>query len=735
MEESLRLLKPYLRGLPLIVFAMVAGYMIMAQYLNYVTPKYESVTRLRLADINEGVPNSNLYKDFDVFSTSNKIAAEVEILKSELLINNALDRLDFDTEIFRVGKMRSTELYDNSPVMVEFLLLDDRLHDRMFNLHLHDDMTFKLVHPDGQELDAVLGDTLDVKGGKLLLSLNTPYIDSRESIDIADHYQFKKMSRMKLVSQVKEALSVMPVDKDVPVIRLIYTSPHPVKAARFPDLLAKTYIDDYIKTKSEAARLTMNFLGEQVNDVNQKLSQIELDIQNYRNKEEITNIHQESETLLREISQMRIQQTNLAMSMKAINELNEYITAGSDNFAELAPNFEAFTDLLSTELVKKANELRAEKRDLLLVYTPQDKRVQVIDEKLDDVYSYLIESISNTRRNLEIKHENLSRDIQLTELQLIDYPEKERRLTILKREFEIYQESYNFLNEKNIEAEIAFAASMSFHRIIEHARIAESPFSPNYIILKIVAAMLAGGGTIVLIFLVHAIKARVNDKLTIQSSSTVPVVAATPKLKSIDELQGHFLHQVNQLEVKKLIQPGSIVTLNAFTAAEGAHFHALHAAEALSRQNRSVLLVDAGNLSGLNPLQAGDVHPINDNLSVVHLDHPNYSFYTNEQIAELVKSLAKRFDVTVVSNALLGSQLSLQLMKASDANLVVLDSRRTPAKQVPMVDLIKDEYQIGEIYFILNRSGYNPNIIIEVAGWIIKKFGRKNNMFDTLTYA
>jgi len=631
--------------------------------------------------------------------------------------------------------MRSTELYENSPVVVTFLQLDDKLHDRTFNLHLNEDLTFKIVHPDGSEHQSTLGDTLVAEGVTLVLALNTPYIESREIIDVADHYQFKKMSRKKLVSQVKEAITILPVDKDVPVIRLIFTSPHPVKAARFPDVLAQTYIEDYITAKSEAARLTMNFLGDQVSDVNQKLSQIELDIENYRNQEGITNIHQESETLLRELSQMRIQQTNLSMSLNAINELNEYIIAGSDNFAELAPNFEAFTDLLSTELVKKTNELRAEKRDLLLVYTPNEKRVQAVDEKLDDIYSYLVESISNTRRNLEIKYENLSRDIRLTELQLVDYPEKERRLTILKREFEIYQESYNFLNEKNIEAEIAFAASMSFHRIIEHARVAESPFSPNYIILKIVAAMLAGGGTIVLIFLVHAIKARVNDKLTIQSTSSVPVVAATPKLKSIVELQEHFLHQVNQLEVKKLIRPGFTVTFNAFSINEGSHFHALHASEALSRQARRVLLVDAPNKTGLSPLSAGEVHPIGDFLSVVHLDHPTYSFYTNEQIAELVRNLSSGFDATVISNSPLATQLSLQLMMASDVNLVVVDSRATPAKQIPKVDLIKEEYGMGEIYFILNRSGYNPNIVVEVTGWILKKLGRKDNRFDTLTYA
>lgn len=741
MEESLRLLKPYLRGIPLIILAMITGYLIMTQYLNYVTPKYESVTRLRLADSGDGVPNSSLYKDFDVFVSKNKIATEVEVLKSELLINRALDLLDFDIEIHRVGTMRSAELYNNSPFLLDIVSLESQLQDKVFNLYLRENKSYTLVHPDGIEYEAELGDTLAVAGGKLLISLNEPYLQSRNGTQVVDHYQFKKLSRNRLVSQVKSALSVLPVDKDVAVIRLVFESPHPEKASIFPDKLAEAYIEDYITYKSEAARMTVVFLNKQIEEVTQKLSRIELDIESYRNQEKITNIGQETETRLREISQMKIQQTNLLMNFEAIKELNEYIKTGADNFDELAPNFEAFTDLLSTELIKKMKELRSEKKDLLLIYTPDEDRVKIIDDNLNDIYNYLIESISNTRRNLEIKYENLSRDILLAELQLVDYPEKDRLLTILKREFEIYQESYNFLNEKKIEAEIAQAASTSFHRIIEQAGIPESPFSPNYIILKIVASLLSGGGVIVLIFLIHTIKARVNDKLTIEINSAIPIVATTPNLKKEEDLQKHFLHLVNQLEIKNLIRPNSILTVNTFGSGDGGEFHAIHASEALSRQNRRVLLVDVGNKNGwcenttLTPLESGDIYSLTEKLFVVQLDEKKYSFYTNEQIADLLRKLSKGFDCIIVSNDLIGSQLSLQIMKAADTNVVVADSRLTPAKVIPRIDLIKEEFSIDEIYFILNRSGYNPNIVIEVTNWVLNKAGLRDDKFKSLTYA
>ena len=122
MKENYRLLKPFLRGFPLIVLAMVIAVLIAKKYLNYVTPMYESTAKLKLADVNEGVPSSNLFKDFDVFTSANKIAAEIEVLKSSVLLTKTFNTIDFGTEIYRVGKIKKIELYHDSPVTINSTL-------------------------------------------------------------------------------------------------------------------------------------------------------------------------------------------------------------------------------------------------------------------------------------------------------------------------------------------------------------------------------------------------------------------------------------------------------------------------------------------------------------------------------------------------------------------------------------------------------------------------------------
>ena len=70
------------------------------------------------------------------------------------------------------------------------------------------------------------------------------------------------------------------------------------------------------------------------------------------------------------------------------------------------------------------------------------------------------------------------------------------------------------------------------------------------------------------------------------------------------------------------------------------------------------------------------------------------------------------YDVLVINNESMEEETKgLLLMSIADANLFVLDSRRTPARQITSTDILVSEYQLPDTWFILNRFGYNPNVV------------------------
>lgn len=714
MSDSFTFLKPYLRGWPIILIAMILGYIGASKYLNYVTPMYESTAKLRLADMGDGVPHSNLFKDLDVFASTQKLNTEIEVLNSHCLLNKVLDSLNVDVQIFRVGNIKTIELYQDSPIEIIPLDFQEKEKDKIFKLKVIEDFHIFISKDDQVIAKGVLGDTICFSNSKLIIRPNEKVIKNKEDIKIPDEYEFIVDSRQKLINDLAKNLDITAVDKDVAVVRISFKSPHPEKAALIPNAIAEAYIQDYIDTKFIAANITVSFLDDRINHISNELKKVENEILDYRNNKKITNLSQETETDLRKISQMKIQQTNLKMTLEAVTELEAYVTKGKDNFLELAPNFEAFTDLLSTEIIKKIKDLQGEKKVLLLKYTAKDERVIVIDSKIKDLTQYLLESIKNTRKNLEIKYGNLNKDIKDAQEVFIDVPEKEKMLTVLNREFNIYQQSYNFLNEKKIEAEIAKSAKVAFHKIITPASVSKQPVSPNRAIIKIVATILCLMGAIGFIFIVHSLKAKVNDAKTIEDSSMTPIVAIIPKINKTQEELPFFLKLVADWEVKKLTADKQIICLSGFNINEGASYIAHNLTKVFSFQKRSVLLIDFKHL--IHPKIQTSLIPfkINELTSVMNVDKELLQSFSNSRVKEWILECSKDFDQTIVLNEEIGNQFVLSAMSVSMLNIICIDTRLTPAKKITTIDLLIEEYKLTNTFFALNRAGYNPSFIREV---------------------
>lgn len=711
-NENVRFLKPLLRGFPIVVLAMIIAVLAAKKYLNYVTPMYESTAKLKLADTQEGVPSANLFKDFDVFATPNKISTEIEVLKSTSLIEKTLEKLPFSTEIYRKGKVRSVELFGDSPIKVESILNDEKNYDKKFIINITSNQNFTIKASDSaKEVKGTFGVPTAIKGGKILITKNDSYLQSKPGAKIVDQYEVEFLSREKLLDKVNKNLDIVSVDKDVPVIRINYKSNVPEKASLLVNTLAETYIQDYIENKYRAANTTVDFLKNEIGQANNKLSGAENRIENYRNKENIINIPQETETDLRKISQLKIQKSNLKMNLDAIKNLNNYISEGKDNYLELAPNFEAFNDLLSTEMIKNMKLLQAEKKELLLTYTPEHEKVKVIDAKIKDLTDYQTESIRNTQRNLQIKYNDIDRDIQIAEQAFIGLPEKEKLLNIMNREFNLYEKNYNFLNEKRIDAEIAKAAKISFHKIITRGELPKQPVSPMRSIIIIVAAIMSMIGSIALIYAVHFAKAKVNDVYTIEKNSTIPVAFTTPYIKNRENIMHHFLENVLEMELKEIIKDKNLICITSYDKSKQHMFHSKNIIKALQAQSRKVLVIDvAGNLKNI------------ENIDYIDFSEEKNLRLTSTDIENLIREKMTGNDLCIINNqSIKQGKLPLLFLKMADENLFVLDSRKTAEKTIMNVELLKDEYKLTSLWFVLNKEGYNPSLMTSIKSFVNRK--------------
>lgn len=711
-------------------------------YLDHTVPMFESMARVKLADPSDGPASANLYKDFDVFSNKNKIGTEVEIMKSKALVEKTLDSIDMETVLYRIGKMVKKELYHEAPFKPVIKIKNHKWYDKPFSIYVSSFTEYTITLPGKPAIKGVFGQPILSDVADIILMKNERLLAEKPNLSFTGAYEVIVNSREKMVDQIIGKLDITSVDKDIPILRIIYTSPVPEKAADYVNVLAKTYIDDYVENKYKAANITVNFLNDQLKQIGSKLDNSETAIEDYRNNGNIINIRQETETDLRKIAQMKIQLANLQMSLAAIDSLNNYVQRGKDNFLLVAPNFEAFTDLLSTEMVKKIKQLQSEKKDLLLRYTETNDKVKVVDDKLNDVFTYFVESIKNTKENYEIKYKEIDNAIKEMEKVFIGLPTKEKEMTVLERDFGMNQKTYMFLHEKKTEAEIARAATISFHRIIAYGEVPVKPVSPNRVLIIAVSAILAILGSTFLIYTVHAMKAKVNDSSVIEKNSITPLVAEILMQRREKDRVTHFNNVAIQLELRNVVKYPAVIAFTSFAKKEGKSYVAANLARGIVSLNKKVLLVDVG---GTVPDKQGWFLQIIDGASVYKTPVNNLFYYRaneeskdqvviQEQLQAKMNEWKKTYDAILIRNNPIGDYgNTLVFMAVADVNMFVLDSRKTPAKNVLDADVLKEKFNIPNMKFVLNRAYYNPSVLVELWEMVKTVIGLPGTIKESVT--
>ena len=393
------------------------------------------------------------------------------------------------------------------------------------------------------------------------------------------------------------------------------------------------------------------------------------------------------------------------MDLLAIDSLDSYIRNGKEHFADLAPNFQTFNDLLSTELVKKIKSLQTDRHDLLLKYTESNDKVKVVDAKLEDLYTYLEEAIKKTKESIQIKFDDLNRTIAKSEAAFLDFPEKDRGMTSLERQTTMNEQIYRFLHEKRTDAEIARSANISFHRIISRAEIAKLPISPVPGLIKALAGFLGFLAGILIIFIIHSMKGRVGNDTNVQKNSDTVVFGRIPNLKNAKISESVFEKIAIDMQVKGWLEKGCVVTLCSFDSNEGKRTAAVGLAKGAGVLGKRILIIDVDGKLDFKPT---------GNVDLIKLPAINESWKQPEVLRELLNKWKETYDLLLVKNSNISTEAtSLLLMNEATMNLMLVDTRLTKLKRIEDTDMMKLELGLENIQFVVNRDGFTPSVIFQ----------------------
>jgi uncharacterized protein involved in exopolysaccharide biosynthesis/Mrp family chromosome partitioning ATPase len=732
IQSIKRLILPLIKGSPFILFCFVLSLFIARKIINYTVPMYNSQAKLRLDDPKHSYSSNNLYKDFDMFSSDKILQAEVAVLKSQALLLQTLDKLPyFHVSYYRIGRMKTSNMYKDSPFLVDYNKYDFKCYDINFNIQIIDEVTFHIsTFANGAKLskEVIFGEPIDFNGCEFTVHLNEGLLERKE-INLIDNYKFTVHSEMEIVRKLGgKNFDVVPVEEDVAVVTVSLDHEVPEMAADFVNALCDTYINDYVNVKSKAARTTLEFLDEKISQVSQDLIESEVNLEQYKTTNRVINTRQETETSLRKISDLKIQRINLDMDLSAIEQMKDALLEGERIDGDYAAQF-GYGDLLHTELVKKMKLYADELKDLLLRYRADHEKVVVLKAKIDEIRNYLVQALENSTQEKELRRTEIDKLIEHEEKDFDGLPTREKTMTRLQREFKLYETTYNFLSEKRIEASIAASALISFHRIIQVGQVPKEPVAPNKTLITFMCGLFGLIISMTFIYTKRYVKARVQGRDDIEKNSILPIEGVIRKHKS-SELGPN--PDARAIAISNMLKNDHklplVVQVTSTIKGEGKSLVAAELAKAYADLGHKTVLVDLNFFSpemsqhmtvddsrgvwqiAKEDMTVEEAVQLSDTENLFLLPAGRTARNTKEvvpfgPIPKLLERLKETMEIIVIDSPATAISIDgIHLMKYADSVFYVMRENFTRVNYVQHPDIIREEYGFDHLRIVLNDA-------------------------------
>ena len=727
------------------------------RYLQSATPKYQASATIKIED-NSGITDTKLFKDFDVFNQNNKTQTEVEVLKSRYLFEKALQKLDFFVEYYRTNDLRTDELYHTCPFKVDYTITDNSFNTQEFDFKYLGGNRFKIyytIKDKDFEREAMMGENINEKGWAITIAKDSLHAKTTLKTGLADSYRFIIYTKEALAQKMMNRdYLVRAIDKDVNIIKVYYQHAVPEKAMKLVNAIAEAYLEQGLDDKKDLANSTLDFINKQLEIVTSELVNAQDAVKKYKVDNEIINISQQTDATFKILSQFEIQKVDINMKLAMLENLSEYLRRNKEVDIS-GPEYSTISDPLFTEGVSKLNIKLRERITILARYTKNDPHVYNIENEIAQLRDYLVESVNNTRKELLTRQNEIYAAIDEQKASFEGVPEKEATLNELSRNFFLYEKVYNFLIEKRTEALITSQVNVSFNKILEVATVPYEQESPVKEVVWGIALFLGLSLGILTAYLISFIKSSVSGREDMEKISNIPFIGNVEKFSKKGSGYNSFSALTTRILLNQADKEKLVISVTSTTKGEGKSFIATGLARTLAAMDKKVILLDMNLYNPTlqewfdtrNPMGIADVYtnksglhdvinitqfPNLDMINAGSSDHQINHLLATAKTKEIIDELSLHYDAVIIDTPESGKYVdAIPFMKWSDLNLYVVKADDTKSELLSNAELIKEEYRLKEVYFVLNSMQEKRNH----TGYInTKKFKKiKKNIVPQLT--
>lgn len=670
--------------------------------------------------------------------SNNNIDGEVLIFKSRLLMGDAIRRLGLEIGYEVDEGLKNRQMYMDKPIKIIF---PDSIFTRpaSFSIIPQSNSHFRIKgledDPDGvmeYAFDAPVVSPI----GQMIVSRTSIFSDKwlKVPIHISCH------NRESLISAQLGRLEVERSVKDANLLTLTYQDFDPKRGDDILNTLIQVYIDEYMKDKKLVINNTATFIDERLKLINEELSNVETNIEDYRKQNELVNFEVEAHVYVESRDQYDRNLKELSKQKELIQLIQQYL---HDPLKEesLLPVNTGIMNVGIEGMIENYNAILMDRNKLKVTGGENNPAIKERNEQLKSLRHSISQSLRNTKDAIEMKLRTASRLQMQAANKLSLVPSQQRYVLSVERQQKIKEELFIYLLNKREENALTLATTESNLRVVDPAYGVGLAGTDNMVIL--LGALLIGLLIPSLFFYLQPLlDVTVRGRKDIEDNLTIPFLGEIPYRKNKDKLALNKQKRDGVSEAFRIVRSNidfmldkkkksQVLMCTSTNPASGKSFISFNLAVSLALTSKRVILLEMDIRKGSLKSKDGRVQPgithylsgkITDLSSLIHsydgfeeLDvitsgpiPPNSAeLLLGQALDDMIKQLRERYDYIIVDTVPYGMVADARIIsRIADLCIYVIREGLMDRRQLPDIESLYTEGKLPHLSIILNGVRY-----------------------------
>ena len=542
---------------------------------------------------------------------------EIFLLSSHSLLETVVRKLKLDVTYWKKDKFRKVEIYQDSPIAVQFTQ-EGEAADARFRVVPLSETEFRLEKDEkdrqGQET-GTFGKEVRFDSLTFIVEKTPRFSEAALNVPVI----VRKTSVRNAAVGLRSGLTVKKANGKNNLVNISMRCNNPVKAENILHSIVHFYNEASLKEKNTCGRKTNKFIGERLAVISEEMRKNDLAVEKLKKETDIltdlsTALTEEYENSINDKKDLR----ELELEIKSIEYLKQYLEEEAEHDARLVPINSKIADMGIRDQIGVFNDTLLKKTSLKVNAGDNNPIVRELEANLSSLKDALKRSVNNYYTSLLVKKKNIQDQHEKTREHIRNVSSRERDVNYIDREQRVRESLYVLLLNKREENSLALAATEDNARMVDDVRGGNGPLEPNVPKILMVGFLAGLAIPVVLCVVAAMLDSNVKRRKEIEALTAIPVYGELPrKLRKLKNQEiGVNLEEPSELSecfpllAERMValsdenagKPLSVL-ITSTCSGEGKTYLSVNLALSLAVAGKKVLLMDMdlrkGSLSSL----------------------------------------------------------------------------------------------------------------------------------------